>query len=542
MPNDKSEKIINWLLIALLTVGFALQLYLVYFGYKTYNFLVPPGSDAIVHFNIIKQIMTTGQINFGLYPPGFHLLVIFINKITHVGVFHILTYWTPILVVLPALCMFFLLKQLFDNKVSVLTTLIFLLASNYPMLSFMDGNYPDILAYGVFSVLLFAFIIRYLRTKNWTNLIFASIFLLLVALTHHLTFISILLILFVFGLVQLYIIIVEKKLNMKFWCWKTLASLVILVLVGLSVYLAVKFYGSTILKYANGFLSNSPALRDQYLNLVPNWPDYAQTSGSVVWYVGLLGLLYMLITTFKDRREVGTKQLVLIWFLFFFAFSRFAATGLPARFARELAPPLVICIGFLLNNVLNSNPLRIHRYKLIFGYGVVGFLIITNSVLFMGPAQIPESFGNMIWFWQKDQDKLNFISSHVPTNYQVLYNPAANLYTPIKATSNFVPLTLTKDQLQIVKTTNVVSYIYQPVSAKKAKTLTGYAKLIYDLHAQYTEPKYIFLDVKPPSNPSEVTYPHYANFDAYNKVLDDLSQSGEIVKKFPDGSRLVKMY
>ena len=115
ISNEKLVKIANWVLAILLVAGFALQLYLVYFGYMTYHYLVPPGSDAIQHYNIIEQIITTGKINFFIYPPVFHLLVILINHMTHFGIFNILTYWTPILVVLPALCMFFLLKQLFDN-------------------------------------------------------------------------------------------------------------------------------------------------------------------------------------------------------------------------------------------------------------------------------------------------------------------------------------------------------------------------------------------------------------------------------------------
>jgi hypothetical protein len=398
------------------------------------------------------------------------------------------------------------------------------------------------LAYGVFGTLLFAFLIRYFRTKNWINLIISSVFLLLIALTHHLTFVSIMGILVLFGIVQLYIVVVEKKLVVKVWCWKFLAGFVVAGLIGLSIYLSAKFYGATIMKYADGFFSSNPALQNQYLNKAVEWSDYNLFSGNAIWFLGMFGLLFLIVTTFKQRTEVSAKQLVLVWFLFFFAMSRFSASALPARFARELAPPLIVAIGFLLNYIFNLNSLRIHRYKLIFGYGVLGFLIITNSALYTGVARIPESFSNMVWFWQKDQDKLDYINAHVPAKYQILYNPAANLYMPIKAPSNFVPIKLDKEQFNVVTTTSLSHYVYTPVTAKRAKTLTGYPKLMYDLHIKYAEPKYMYIDVKPPSNPDEKAYPRYSNFNAYNKVLDDLGLSGEIVKQFSDGSRLIRMY
>ena len=79
MSEENSKKITNWLLTALLVASFGLQIYIIYFGYNTYHFLVPPGSDAIQHYNIIQNILATGKINFFVYPPGFHLLVIFLQ-------------------------------------------------------------------------------------------------------------------------------------------------------------------------------------------------------------------------------------------------------------------------------------------------------------------------------------------------------------------------------------------------------------------------------------------------------------------------------
>jgi hypothetical protein len=205
-----------------------------------------------------------------------------------------------------------------------------------------------------------------------------------------------------------------------------------------------------------------------------------------------------------------------------------------------LAPALAVCIAFLLNYIFNLNGMRTHNYKAILGFGIIGFMIVTNSALFAGIARLPDSFTNMVWFLQKDQDKLNFIETK--TQFGVLYNPYADLYVPIKAPDNFIPLKLTKDQMSLTETAKIAHYTYTSVSAKKAKNLTGYPKMINDLSLEYKNVKFIFIDVKPPSNPDEKTYPRYAGFSVYNSVLDDLASTGQVVKQFPDGSRLVKMF
>ena len=541
----KSIKITDWLLALLLLVGFGLQLYLVYFGYITKHYLVPPGSDAIQHFNIIQKILTNGSIDLLTYPPGFHLIVIFLSKITKVAPFDILTNWTPVLMVLPAAAMYFLLRQLFDAKTSTLTTLILLFTSGYPIYGFIDGNYPDILGYGVFGILLMAFVLRFIKTKKWIDLIIASILLVLLALTHHLSFVSILIILCLFGVVQLYVAIIEKRFKNITWSWQLFSASIVTLCVIFSLYLSFKFYGPVILKFVNGFFNNNPAVQDKYLNLLPNWSDYPLWAGNTIWYLGIFGLLFVMISSFSDRKEAIAKQLVLVWLGFYFLMSRFDSSGLPARFARELAPPLTICIGFLMNYIFNINSLRIHRYKLVFGYGLMALLIVSNSALYTGPAKIPDSFDLMIWFTQSDQQDINDVNNSVPKGENILYNPYANLYFPIKASPSFYPIGLSDSQFAIAdkahdnKDDHYDSFL--PLSAKRRTQLKGYDKLIYDLSRQYKNYKYIFVGVKPASNPDPKVYPHYAYYEIYNKVLDDLANNGDLVKKFPDGSRLYIM-
>lgn len=538
--NNRGISNILWLII--LVAGFGLQLYLIYYGYIIYHYIAPPGSDVIPHYLNIKTIIETGKINFS-YPPLFHLIVANLSKLFHHDPFSILTYWTPVLIILPSIAMYFLLRQLFDTKISVLTTLIFLLSSNFPLYAFIDGNYPDMLSYGFFGILLFAFIIRYFKNHKVYNLIIASFLMILIAFSHHFTFANILIILIIFGLLQLFYFFLDPQKKFKFW-----GAITILIVIGLfsiSIYFANRLYGSVIVNYANGFITNKPAMHNTYFNLPLTFSDYPDLAGPLVWYFGFFGLIYLVLTTFEKNEEVKTKQLVIVWFLVLFLLSRFSASGVPARFARELAPALVLCIGFLLNYVFNHNYFNYKKYQSILSFGLIGFLIITNSSLYAGLNKLPESFSRMVWFWPKDQDKINYLKETVSLDTEILYNPKANLFMPIKSTNKLVPIELSPEEKSQVTANLDKEFVESKISLKTksgfASGLTDYQKLIHDLRQKYEGEKYIFIDVKPPSDPDEKTYFHYAGFKENNKVLIDMASSGEVIHRFPDGAYLVKM-
>jgi len=530
------------LAVLLFLLGIGFQVYLIYFGYKTYNYLVPPGSDVVQHYNIIQKILSGGGVTYASYPTGFHLIVIALSWISRQDIFQILTYWTPALMILPSLAMYFLLRQLFDRKVSVITSLIMLITSGYPVYAFLDGNYPDMFAYGFLTLMMIAFLLRFFRTQKIVNAVAASLFFLAIAITHNFTFVNVAAIMLIFGLIQLYIMIVQKKFKIKFWGWQALIGLFIAAIVYFSLFYAVKLYGPLIMKFADGFIANKPAVTSTYLNQPIDYAEYPLFNGYLVWYLGVVGVLYLIISNFKTGLEARAKQLVLVWVLYFFIMSRFGASGLPARFARELAPALIVAIGFLINYIAANNPLKVQGYKVALGYGLIGFLVVMNSWFYTGPAKLPFAFNQMIWFWPKDQQKLDYITSHVPATSRVIYNPYADLFIPIKATPNFFPLRLTDDQVEIAQTTKVDHYAFKRLSAKEFKSLGGYKKMIYILQTEvYTAPDYIFIDVKPPSDPDEKAYPRYAGYDVYNKVIVDISDEGTLVKEFPDGSKLVRM-
>lgn len=526
---EKNEKIAAYGWIALGLAVLLLKLFFLYYTYWHKHFLVPPGYDASVHYQNIKVLMETGNINFAAYPPGFYFLVILIHKIFRADIWSILTNWTPILIVLPSLAMFFLLRQVFSLRVSVVTISVLLLSSNFPLYAFVDGNYPDMLSYGFFAVLIFAYLIRYFKTKSNHNLIYAGILLLAIALTHHFTFFNILAILIIFVLVQLTIYLVRSR-GRKDKNFLAIISLALMTL-GLSLFLANFLYGQNFVNVIESLFSGKNVVTNLFLNQTLSYPEYPGLSGGLIWYMGILGFFYLLSANFQNQTQIKTKQLVIVWLLFFFLLSRLSAVGVPGRFARELALPLVVCIGFLFDYILEKLSFK-NRIGQILALGLIGYVILMNSALYTNLDQITDPFRRYIWFQEVDQKKVDYLSQNVVQNTPILYNSNANLYFPVKTNNRLEMIKITEPQRAIV-----TQYLNFP---KSERAQSQYQNLLSGVRTEYGSAPYIFSDFKPDADTNETVYFHYKGYGENKKILDDLAANYKVVKVFPDGAVLYK--
>lgn len=525
MQEKKLDKYLWYIILALIVI---FKLFLLYLTYYHKHYLVPPGYDSIPHYLQIQKILDTHSIGASVYP-GFHLLVIAISKLFHLSIWSVLTNWTPVLILLPSLAMFFLLRQLFSIKVTVLAIAILLITSGYPLYAFIDGNYPDMLAYGFYAPLLFAFLIRYYRTQQKSNLIYAGIFLLLIAFTHHFTLFNVLGILSIFVLMQFFLYLARQKFGLY---KKILLGFgVIILLVASGLLLASKLYNGMALNFIMGFVNQKAYLNNSYLNTPLDYFDYANMTGGLVWYLGLVGLLYILASTFTDPAKNKSKQLVVIWVLFLYFFSRYGASGIPARFARELALPLIISLAFLLEFIFEKNPLK-NRLGQLLSFGVIGYFLIINCALYSGIDKFPEAYNGHVWFWPLDQQKIDYMAENIPSSSTILYNSRANLFFPTKTKNNIMPLYLSDEQVSVVR-----SYLDSP---QNANAVNNYATLISTLKKEY-QPNYIFDDMKAPGNTDERVYYVYAGYQENKKVLEDLARQDKAIKTFDDGAVLYKM-
>lgn len=526
----KDQKINQWGWIIVGIFALALEIFLIFYTYWHRHYLVPPGNDVVVHYGIIQNILQNNKLDFTLYPPGFHLIVIALSRIFHQDIWNILTSWTPVLIILPTLAMFFLLRQLFSLRVSILASAVLLLTSGYPLFAFVDGNYPDMLAYGVFGVLLFAFLIRFYRTRKFLNLIWSGIFLLLIAFTHSLTFFNIFGILLIFGLWQFYQSLFQSKIKLAQKIFLGVGAIFLVLAIG--YLLAARLYGSMALQFITGIFHNQPFLKDTYLNTLLNYEEYPRFIGYLVWFFGLAGFFYLLVTNFVKKEAAKTKQLTIVWLLFFYILSRLSVSGFPARFARELALPLTVSMAFLFDYLIERN-LNRQRFGQILAYGMIGYLIIINSALYTGLNKIPYGFSDQIWYWPVDQQKVDYLAQKIPKEAIILYNPSANLFLPVKSTNTLIPLELTAEQTQIAD-----AYLDDPENSRyKAQ----YDQLIDNLKEKYQNVDYVLDDVKPPGNTAETVYPAYAHYQENKVVLESLASFGEVIKAFPDSATIYKM-
>lgn len=523
----ESKKTNRFFWYAILVSAFLFKLGLLYYTYLHKHYLVPPGYDAIPHFQQIQNIIQTGSLKLATYPPIFHLLVVAISRVFHLEVWSILVYGTPVLMFLPSFAMFFLLRQIFSLKISVLVTSILLIASSYPTYAFVDGNYPDMLAYGFFAMMLFAFLIRYLKTKNYINLIWSGLFLLLIALTHHFTFFNILGILTIFGILSFYIFLWRSSLQSGRKAFLTVLSALFILAVG---YLfASQFYGGLAERFIVDLFKQSSSIGNSYWAIAPKFSDYPDFVGPLVWYLGLAGLVFLLVISHKQKKDNQIKQLVIVWLLFFYILSRFGAVGIPGRFAREMALPLIVLIGYLLEYLIEKNPMQT-RLGQILGFGLIGYLILINSALYTGLGKIPDGFESLIWYWPVDQQKSDFLQANIPQGTKILYNFNSNLYLPVKTDSTLVALNLTTDQVLIAR-----QYLDIP---QDANVLKKYNQMISDLAQNHRDVNFIFDDVKPVGDTNEVVYYHYAGYRENKVVLESLAKNWTTTKSFADSATL----
>ena len=511
-----------------------IKLYLVYFGYNFYHYLVPPGYDAIPHLAMIKSLSNQSVwANFIGYPKLFHYLIFYLSQIFHQDSFSILTYWTPVLIIFPAIALYFLLKQIFNLKTAVIASLFFLFTSNYPLYGFVDGNYPNILAYGFFAIFCLAFIIKYSKTKKLFQLYAAIFFYILTGLTHHFSFAELNGILFLSLMAMIFtrqLKLPKPKYNVHYF-FVFLLSLFLL----FSLLFAYKLYGTQFTSFFIGLISNKSVIQDAYLNQAVQYHRYPEIIGPLIWYGGILGFFYMLITFLKSQEKDYTKMIIFVWVILIYLLSRLPASGLPERFARELAIPITICFAYLIDRIINHPAdMRLNRLSVLAGYGLMIYLIIINSSLY-NPVMLdslPDSFSKMVWYTQADQEKSDYLKNNFSADEAIYINLYANPYMQLMTKANLVNFPLSGVSMDI--------YNKMKKNKQEKQDELNYNNTINSL-IKDNRGKLFFISPKPKGNTDGAVYPIFGQFEVYDNIMKDLTRNQPIIKKFADGSRLYRI-
>ncbi|MBI2589434.1 hypothetical protein HYW32_00145 [Candidatus Berkelbacteria bacterium] len=493
----KRQSIISGFIFGLLLGVLGLRLYLLFWGYFQYEFIVPPGGDPAVHLQFINAIQR-GTFQIGAYPPAFHFIVAWLAQALALPTVTILILVGPFLVVLPALAVFLLARAWFDRVTALLAAALIGLTGASPILAYMDGNYPNLIAGGFFLILGITALVLGLRKQPVFYSTLASLSFLAVALFHHLTYGLLLAILVVYFL-ALWILKWFKIGSVPYLrtvSWIVLPSLL------LTVAVALLLAGPEVILPALRDLlgGQPPSIFDSALRTPIRLGQYNEIVGPVVVVSGILGIIFLI-----QRRDLPWERrlFLLLWIGIVFALSRTQFSGLPARFARELGIPLALSGGLLGTSLMKLSTDRSHQ--LASGAILALFLVSQTVMLTTGPAQLPESFSRLIWFDKSDQEKLAYLED-LPVGSRILATPSSPYYEALLPEYKF--------------------------SALAAMDLTNERKTGQLIQSRAD---YLFVDTLPATNPDPIAYPYFANYDRARVALENYS-GARIIKTFADGS------
>lgn len=481
-----------WALLALATIV-GLRYYLLRFGFMYVGFTVPPGGDAANHL-MLAQSLRDSQTFFvpgSIYPPGFHLLLNWMSIFYHNNLLETIKILGPITAILPIIATFVMAKKWFSPRVAVLAAALVGLVAVSPIASYMDGNYPNLMGSGFFMILGFTYLVEAFRYQPLRNGIIAAVMFTLLALTHHLSFILMLVILFVY----LFVISIFHwfgKYRLPHFMRVYLISLCTLIVGSIIAYL---IFGKTLLLPAltKIFSGAAPGFSNAYLARPLGLGDYGATLNLLLITASIFGLILIINSANKLRLE--HRLLLIVWIGILIILSRLPIIGIPTRLTRELAVPFAIT-GALAFDYLIAQTDR--RWKLIAALGIIGILLTANiAMLFTPPAQIPDSFKPMVWLDNKDLPKVAALQK-LPDGVTIAMTPSSPYFSALVPHKLFIA---TPDAWQA---------------------------------------DYIFISTLPKSNPDPIAYPYFAGFDSIEKKLRAYPYAQTIVT-FSDGSVIKKI-
>lgn len=464
-----------------------LRLYLLYWGFIYDGFLVPPGDDAVNHIKIISAFMQGDFRVPGLsYPPLYHLFAAGIAGLFKVSPLSLLTWTGPLLVILPVIAVYFLTRRFFGLTAALIAAALVGLAGAGPIYAYGDGGYPNLIGSSFIMVFVLMYGVLALRESPRRNGAIAIGLLILLALTHHLSFIVFLLVTFGFVLTLLigHMGFEEPIFNTRVIKKFILPAVAAVTLAGLLL------YGKTLIVpiLNEVFGSGTASYLNDYLRRPLDFGQYSETVGPLVWLMGSLGLLTLGLIYKQTPWE--RRWLIIAWAVSLFVFSRLEF-GVPARLVRELTVPLAIsggCFGAWLIDQAKTN-----ISKIITTGAIAGLISIHIVMLSIGPFILPEGFRRLVWFWPEDQAKIAFLKL-LPKDARIAATPSSPYYEILLPDHHFTVGPLGNNH-------------------------------------------YLFIGNKPRGNPDGNVYPYFAKFDEIKKSLLK-SNLTKVLYTFDDGTVL----
>lgn len=510
MPKFKVKDLKPNLLLILIVAALTwARLAFLYYQFKINNYIIPPGDDPVNHYEIASNILA-GKFSLS-YPFLFHYLIGLISKLQGIDLMAAFVQFTPVLIILPSIAIFVFAWMNFGRLAAVISFAVALLASNYGLIGYADGNYPNILSAGFFMILALSFLLKIAVKGGKLNYLFFSLFTLLTLITHHLStfYLAVILVCLLIVLTvwnKIYKDVEGYRQMIKFFLTATIIAVLVVALTPLRVPLLI---------YIKSLYSTRVALENAfYFSKILDFSDYGSLSGELVLSGGLFAMLYIASCLFSKKYDKHVKVpliFLMVWFLSIFLFSRFSFVGLPGRFARELAPPLIIAIGFFISDtsrVINSALKRVVYFSIF-----ILILLVNLTQINAGPYRSPEFFNKMIRFAQSDKDDAAEIASFTVNKDVILANP----------TTPFLPI-VSGRKIVFLKKTDVVSREQIAISVK------------------HFEATHVFVGTSTWTKPDPIAYPFFKDFDVISDDMNKaMSKSTCPFQEFSSGSKLYEI-
>ncbi len=399
------NKIITILFCLVVVLAVVWKLYLVYGGLRNFGYIVPPGEDPMYHAYMVKDILAGHSET--VYPLLFHRTIALISRVSNYSPITVINYLMPAMVLLPAIGCYVFLRLSVSRKAALIGFLLMLLTSNYGLVAYGDGNYPNILTMGLFAPIALAFLLKLLRDRSPRNILGATIFFVLMVLTHHLTTALVLAVSFFFGIVLLvYSIFLKPSPHIR------KISLTVLSVPIIALVLVAFLPQKALFQDVVSNLRNQSTLigTKDYAQII-SITDTADLTGQMIFYIGLFCLVYLVMMLGQNKKNASklVATLILTWFVVIFVLSRIEIVGLPARIAREVGIPLVLAVAITIDDILNKASSFRHKILLAIMICLIfsGSLVQYNNGFYCRP----EYFTRMVWFWPEDKEKVEYILS-----------------------------------------------------------------------------------------------------------------------------------
>lgn len=409
-----------------------------YLGLIIHHYPVPPGHDAMMHWNL-AQPFYQGNVNLldylksGAYPPGF---LIFIAKMAHLfntDMMEIIKWFAPSIIIFAAIIMFYLVYYIFSPSAALICFYLYSFTAKIQFQQLNDGGYPNLIAAQMLLPLLMLTFFLFIKNKKRINKIIFGILtfalLVLLPLTHHLTTLYLLGILAILPIVA-----IIYKMSTKTWSIKKglLCFAGILLLIGLGFYL---FLTSEIFTAARILMSNSIQVLSSYpfLKIVgaqdpesviklDYYPYYI--GGVIVFYFGCLGIIVLpFIKTLKNKIWLSP---ILILGLLLLVGSRLTFLTNPDRLVRDLVYPLSIIAGLFAYSAGHI----LYKKKKIIGFIFMILVVLVIGRSFVNKATRSVIYDPMVRVTDADMEAINYLKTHNPNSPypSFLYVEAYNFY------------------------------------------------------------------------------------------------------------------